>query len=87
MPPADIVQQRDAAIDRIAKVGRRQWQKEARAHQQARAENGMYRYKQIIGNSLRGRTVATQEVAAKIRIFLVNRMTEFGTPNSVAISK
>ncbi|MFT5434127.1 MAG: hypothetical protein ACI9OJ_004840, partial [Myxococcota bacterium] len=74
------------AIMRIAEVGRRQWRKEAGAQQQARAENGMYRYKRVIGNSLRGRTVATQAVEAKIGVLVINRMTAFGMPNSVAIS-
>ncbi|MFT7626021.1 MAG: hypothetical protein ACI9WU_005214 [Myxococcota bacterium] len=40
----EILGQRDAAIERIAEVGRRQWRREAGAHQQAPAENGMYRY-------------------------------------------
>lgn len=44
---------RDAAIERIAEVGRRQWRKESGAHQQARAENAMLRYKRIIGDGLR----------------------------------
>ncbi|MFT5432468.1 MAG: hypothetical protein ACI9OJ_003167, partial [Myxococcota bacterium] len=54
-PAEDFLQQRDTAIARIAEVARRQWRKEAGAHQQARAENGMYRYKRIVGNCLRGR--------------------------------
>ncbi len=45
--------QRNEAIKRIAKVGRRLWRKESRAHQQARGENGMFRYKRIIGDRLR----------------------------------
>ena len=44
--------QRNQAIERIGAVGRRQWRKESGAHQQARAENGMYRYKRIIGASV-----------------------------------
>jgi hypothetical protein len=46
-PAKEILAQRDAAIEGIADVGRRQWQKEAGAHQQARAKNGMYRYSNI----------------------------------------
>ncbi|MFT7624675.1 MAG: hypothetical protein ACI9WU_003864 [Myxococcota bacterium] len=48
-PAEEILVQRDAAIERVAvfEVGRRQWQKETGAHQQARAENGMYRYRYI----------------------------------------
>jgi hypothetical protein len=87
MPPDDILQQRDVAVARIAEVGRRQWRKEAGAHQQARAENGMYRYKRIIGNSLRGRTMATQKVEAKTGVLVINRMTALGRPSSVAISR
>ncbi len=45
--------QRNEAIERIGKVGRRQWRKESGAHRQAQAENGMYRYKRIIGDRLR----------------------------------
>ncbi|MFP6646345.1 MAG: IS5 family transposase [Candidatus Latescibacterota bacterium] len=37
--------QRNDAIERIGAVGRRQWRKESGAHQQARAQNGMYRCK------------------------------------------
>ncbi|MFT7580458.1 MAG: hypothetical protein ACI9MR_002129 [Myxococcota bacterium] len=46
-PAEEILEQRDAAIARIAEIGRRQWRKEAGAHQPARAENGMYRYRYI----------------------------------------
>ena len=45
--------QRNEAIERIGAVGRRPWRKESVAHRQARAENGMYRYKRIIGDRLR----------------------------------
>ncbi|MFT7621830.1 MAG: hypothetical protein ACI9WU_000995, partial [Myxococcota bacterium] len=46
-PAEEILEQRAAAIARIAEVGRRQWRKEAGAHQPARAENGRYRYRYI----------------------------------------
>ena len=45
----DVLRQRDAAIIRIEEVGRRRWRKESGAHQQARTENAMLRYKRIIG--------------------------------------
>ncbi len=51
--------QRDAAIERIAKVGRRQWRKESGAHRQARAENVMFRYKRLIGDRLRAKITTT----------------------------
>ena len=84
-PPEEGLRQRDAAIARIAEVGRRQWRKESGAHQQSRAENGMYRYKRMIGDALRGRTSTAQAREAKIGVNVLNRMTEFGTPQSVAV--
>ncbi|MFT7624140.1 MAG: hypothetical protein ACI9WU_003327, partial [Myxococcota bacterium] len=48
-PAEESLAEGDAAISLLAvfEVGRRQWRKEAGAHQQARAENGMYRYRYI----------------------------------------
>jgi hypothetical protein len=78
--------QRNDAIARITEVGRRQWRKEAGAHQQARAENGMFRYKRIIGGGLRARKFAAQRREAAIAVNVLNRMTRLGTPKSEAIA-
>ena len=77
--------QRNEALERIEQVGRRQWRKESGAEGQARAENGMYRYKSIIGDRLRARTAGAQKTEALIAVNVLNRMTELGTPESVAI--
>lgn len=53
-PPAPVLSWRDAAIRRIAEIGRHFWRPEAGAHPPARAENGMYLFKCING----GRYVA-----------------------------
>lgn len=81
----DVLRQRDAAIARIAEVGRRRWRKEAGAHRQARAENAMLRYKRIIGEALRARKMTTQTTEARIAVNVLNRMTGLGTPVSVAV--
>ncbi len=85
-PSEDVFRQRDAAIAKIAEVGRRRWRKEAGAHQQARAENGMFRYKRIIGDALRGRNSATQTREAKVGVLVINRMTALGMPVSVPVA-
>ena len=77
--------QRNRAIARIAQVGRRQWRKEAGAHQQARAENAMLRFKRIIGDRLRSKSPEGQQTEAMIAVSILNRMTALGTPSSVAI--
>jgi len=77
--------QRNEAIDRIGEIGRRQWRKESGAHQQARAENGMYRYKRIIGDRLRAQHREAQKTEALIAVNIINRMTALGMPESAKI--
>ena len=77
--------QRNDAIERIGKVGRRQWRKESGAHQQAHAENGMYRYKRIIGDRLRAQHRESQKTEALIAVNVINRMTALGMPESTKI--
>jgi hypothetical protein len=78
--------QRNEAIERISEVGRRQWRKESGAHQQARAENGMYRYKRIIGVGLKARTFDAQKREVYIAVNAINRMTALGMPESVKVA-
>ena len=77
--------QRNEAIERIGEVGRRQWRKESGAHRQARAENGMYRYKRIIGDRLRGQHRESQKREALIAVNVINRMTTLGMPDSAKL--
>ena len=85
-PAEELFEQRDAAIGRVAEVGRRQWRMESGAHQQARAENAMLRYKRIIGDSLRSQKPGAQVREAKIGVRVLNRMAELGTPESVKVA-
>ena len=85
-PADDVLGQRHAAIVRIAEVGRRQWRKESGAHQQARAENGMSRYKRIIGDRLRAKKPGAQTREAMLAVNVLNRMTKLGMPDSVAVA-
>ncbi|MCP5067636.1 MAG: IS5 family transposase [bacterium] len=76
---------RNQTIERVKEIGRRAWKKEAGYHQQARAENAFFRYKTIIGDRLRARGEAGRKVEARIACEILNRMTELGRPESVAI--
>ena len=51
----------------------------------ARAENGMYRFKQIVGARLRSRSPEAQRREAMIGVNILNRMTELGMPESHAV--
>ena len=59
---------RKAALRRTDEVGRRRWCKESGANQHARAENGMYRFKQILGARLRSRSEDGQQREARIGV-------------------
>ena len=84
-PGAGTWRQREAALLRIDDVGRRRWRKESGANQQARAENGMYRFKQVLGPRLRSRSEEGQRREAMIGVNILNRMTELGMSESVAV--
>ena len=76
---------RDRVIAHVRRVGLRQWKKERGWHQQARAENAVFRYKRIIGPSLRARDPEGREVEARLVCSILNRMTEMGRPASYAV--
>lgn len=66
-------------------MGRRQWRKESGADQQARAENGMFRYKRIIGDRLRAKKLGAQTRETMLAVNVLNRMTALGMPDSVTV--
>ena len=77
--------QREAALQRIRKVGRREWQKESGYRQQARVENGFFRYKLVLGGGLKARNSNSQVKEAMIGCHILNRMAELGRPESYAV--
>jgi hypothetical protein len=78
---------RDRAIAEVEALGRRHWTKVSGYHRQARVENAFFRYKSIIGDGLRARSVGGREVEASLACSVLNRMTELGSPDSSAISR
>ena len=51
----------------------------------ARVENTFFRYKSTVGDRLRARHPKSQEAEALIACNILNRMTEFGRPESFVI--
>jgi hypothetical protein len=76
---------RNRTIERVQEIGRQPGKKEAGYHQQARAENALFRSKTIVGDRLRARSEPGRKVEARIACDVLNRMTELGRPESVAI--
>ncbi len=77
---------REAALERIRKVGRRAWQKESGYRQQAGVENGFFRYKSVLGGGLQARNRDAQKREAMIGCHILNRMAELGRPKSYAVA-
>ena len=78
---------RDRTIRQVQQAGRRQWKKDSGYHQQARMENAFFRYKLIIGESLRARSRAGQETEAILACNILNQMTQLGRLASYAIGR
>jgi hypothetical protein len=77
--------QREAALQRIREVGRREWHKESSYRQQARVENGFFRYKSLFGDGLKARNTKAQTREARIGCHVLNQMAELGRPESYAV--
>ena len=79
--------ERDLAIRRIRKVGRREGKKESGYHRQGRVENTFFRFKSIVGGRLRARHADAQATEALLACNVLNRMFELGRPRSMAIPR
>ncbi len=77
--------QREAALQRIHQVGRREWHKESGYRQQAHVENGFFRYKSLLGGALKARNSNAQTREVMIGCHILNRMAALGRPESYAV--
>jgi hypothetical protein len=71
----------------MKKVGRRRWKQEAGYHRQARVENAFFRYKSIIGGSLRARSPGGRATEAVLACNILNQMTKRGQPESYRLGR
>ena len=62
--------------------GRVQWKKEIGYHRRSLVETFMFRYKTIVGDRLSAKKWQTQVAEVKIKLVVINRMTELGMPES-----
>ncbi len=78
---------RDRTIRQVKELGRRRWKKESGYHRQGRVENTFFRYKAVIGDRLRARTLSAMETEAAVACNLLNRMRALGWPTSEKIAR
>ncbi len=78
--------QRDQHIWMIQNKGRLGWQKSVGYSRRSLGETAMFRYRTIIGRSLRARTLPAQKTESLVACSVLNRMTRLGMPVSQRIA-
>jgi IS5 family transposase len=78
---------RDEILRAIREKGRKGWKQQSGYHRRSLAETQMFRYKQIIGDKLRARGWANQQVESRLACAILNRMTHLGRPDSDKVEK
>ena len=73
---------RDQHIQLIPEKGRRDWEKVVGYGKRSLVETAMFRYKTLIGPTLRARKFAAQQVEARVACSVINRITQLGMPIS-----
>ena len=83
---ANASSQRDAMIRAINASGRRRWAHESGYTRRSVVETAMSRYKAIIGDSMRSRTMVSQKTEAALACAILNRMTQLGMLDGYCIA-
>ena len=78
---------RDETIRTIRKRGRRTWKKTSGYHRRSLVETQIGRYKQLLGDTLRARTLPHQQTETRVGCAVLNRMRALAKPESYPIIK
>ena len=78
--------QRDRHLQHMAEYGRMAWQTASGYTRRAKAETGMSRFKQVIGDGLRSHTDERQATEVSVAVHVLNHMLERGRSSSVRIA-
>jgi len=81
-PKVAILRERNRSIRSRARLGKRQWHTKSGYSQRSLVENTIYRYKLLIGPTMRSRTLQEQRVEARVGCRILNRMAGLGMPES-----
>jgi hypothetical protein len=73
---------RDRHIQAVQENGRRSWERAVDYGKRSLVETAMFRYKTLIGPTLRARTLPAQKTEARVACSVMNRMTQLGKPIS-----
>jgi IS5 family transposase len=83
--PSTALEERNRNIRSIRALGRRAWHKRSGYSRRSLVENVVYRYKTIIGRSVRGRSLEGQQAEVQLACGILNTMTLLGMPDSYRV--
>ena len=78
---------RDEILRAIRQKGRKAWKQASGYHRRSLAETQIYRYKHLIGDKLKARSWANQQVESRLGCAILNRMIHVGKPQSYPVEK
>ena len=81
-PKVPALKERNRNIRSRARLGKRQWHTKSGYSRRSMVENTMYRYKVLIGRTMRSRTLQGQRVEARVGCKILNTMAGLGMPES-----
>ncbi len=84
--PSGALEERNRNIHSVRELGRREWYKRSGYSKRSMVENTVYRYKTIIGRSMRSRTFVGQGVEVQLASKILNTMTCLGMPDSCRVA-
>ncbi len=79
------LKERNRNIRSIRELGRREWHTHSGYSKRSLVENVVFRYKPIIGRSMRSRTLDRQRVEVQMACGVLNTMTLLGMPDSYCV--
>ncbi len=81
-PATPTTRERNRNIRSRVKLGKRQWHTQSGYSRRSKVENTFYRYKSIIGPTMRARSLQGQRVEARAACRILNRIAALGMPES-----
>ena len=77
--------ERNRNIQSMRKLGRQEWYTSSGYRRRSLVENAVFRYKTIIGQRMRSRSLDSQRVEVGLACKILNTMTSLGRPDSVKV--
>ena len=69
----------------MRKLGRQEWYASSGYGRRSLVENAMFRYKSILGQRMRSRSLGGQRAEVRVACKILNTMTGLGMPDSVKV--